>query len=245
MILRKSRWKSSSVIRDAGSRALSLKAFSASLSKSNLLCPGLQILLDLVRVGFYVENRVLMVSYLLLVAGLGLAVVARIVEQLGGQLRVDSKPEEGSRFSFLIPFELAAEGTEQTVSTSTTTSGKSMSTRSRTSSGSSEIDSIVEALSSDHMTNPKRTTTSTSANRTTVQPKQSPANGVFEVVDSRFPIRSLRVDEFDVDKPVDSAQIMTVAPTPMPTRVSPASGSSTPSSTDLEKLRVLVVEVPK
>jgi signal transduction histidine kinase len=36
--------------------------------------------------------------------GLGLAVVAHIVEQLGGQLRVDSKVGEGSRFSFLIPF---------------------------------------------------------------------------------------------------------------------------------------------
>lgn len=38
--------------------------------------------------------------------GLGLAVVARIIEQLGGQLRVDSKSNEGSTFSFLIPFGL-------------------------------------------------------------------------------------------------------------------------------------------
>ena len=36
--------------------------------------------------------------------GLGLAVVARSVEQLGGQLRVDSKVDQGSHFSFLIPF---------------------------------------------------------------------------------------------------------------------------------------------
>ena len=36
--------------------------------------------------------------------GLGLAVVAHSVEQLGGQLRVDSKVDQGSRFSFLIPF---------------------------------------------------------------------------------------------------------------------------------------------
>lgn len=36
--------------------------------------------------------------------GLGLAVVARSVEQLGGQLRVDSKVDQGSRFSFLISF---------------------------------------------------------------------------------------------------------------------------------------------
>ncbi|KAG5648399.1 hypothetical protein DXG03_004973 [Asterophora parasitica] len=40
--------------------------------------------------------------------GLGLAVVARIVEQLGGQLRVESKVGEGSRFSFLIPLTLSA-----------------------------------------------------------------------------------------------------------------------------------------
>ncbi len=32
-----------------------------------------------------------------------MAVVARIVEQLDGQLRVASKPSEGSRFSFLVP----------------------------------------------------------------------------------------------------------------------------------------------
>ncbi|RDB16690.1 Cyanobacterial phytochrome B [Hypsizygus marmoreus] len=41
--------------------------------------------------------------------GLGLAVVARIVEQLGGQLRVESKVDEGTRFSFLIPLALAEE----------------------------------------------------------------------------------------------------------------------------------------
>ncbi|KAG5724226.1 Cyanobacterial phytochrome B, partial [Termitomyces sp. T112] len=34
--------------------------------------------------------------------GLGLAVVARITEQLDGQLRVDSKVGVGSRFSFLV-----------------------------------------------------------------------------------------------------------------------------------------------
>jgi hypothetical protein len=36
--------------------------------------------------------------------GLGLAVVARSVGQLGGQLRANSKVDEGSRFSFIIPF---------------------------------------------------------------------------------------------------------------------------------------------
>jgi hypothetical protein len=38
--------------------------------------------------------------------GLGLAVVARSVGQLGGRLRVDSKVDQGSKFSLLIPFTL-------------------------------------------------------------------------------------------------------------------------------------------
>lgn len=42
--------------------------------------------------------------------GLGLAVVARSVEQLGGQLRVDSKVDQGSKISFIIPFTLCDEG---------------------------------------------------------------------------------------------------------------------------------------
>ena len=42
--------------------------------------------------------------------GLGLAVVARIVEQLGGRLRVHSDVGKGSRFSFLIPLTVSGEG---------------------------------------------------------------------------------------------------------------------------------------
>ncbi|KAI0685013.1 hypothetical protein BC835DRAFT_1291358 [Cytidiella melzeri] len=70
--------------------------------------------------------------------GLGLAVVARIVEQLGGQLRVDSKPNEGSRFSFLIPFATSSQ------------SGSSVSSlRSRANSErGDEINSLVHALKS-------------------------------------------------------------------------------------------------
>jgi hypothetical protein len=42
--------------------------------------------------------------------GLDLAVVACSIEQLGGQLRVDSKVEQESRLSFLIPFPLWDKG---------------------------------------------------------------------------------------------------------------------------------------
>lgn len=38
--------------------------------------------------------------------GLGLAVCARIVQNLGGQLRVESKENVGSKFTFVIPFML-------------------------------------------------------------------------------------------------------------------------------------------
>jgi hypothetical protein len=72
--------------------------------------------------------------------GLGLAVVARIVEQLGGQLRVDSKVNEGSRFSFLIPF-----------ATESDRGSSGSSHRSRTTSRGSrdnEIESLVSALQS-------------------------------------------------------------------------------------------------
>lgn len=73
--------------------------------------------------------------------GLGLAVVARIVDQLGGQLRVDSKPNEGSRFSLLIPFVTSSQ------------SGSSSSARSRTNSHrGDQIDSLVQALQSSHLT---------------------------------------------------------------------------------------------
>lgn len=72
--------------------------------------------------------------------GLGLAVVARIVEQLGGQLRVDSKVDAGSRFSFLIPFGADTDG-------SNSTSSRRSRTHSRGPPGN-EIDSLVEALAS-------------------------------------------------------------------------------------------------
>lgn len=38
--------------------------------------------------------------------GLGLAVVARAINQIGGQLRVDSAPGQGSKFLCLIPFDV-------------------------------------------------------------------------------------------------------------------------------------------
>lgn len=185
--------------------------------------------------------------------GLGLAVVARIVEQLGGQLRVDSRINEGSRFSFLIPFELVGDKIQgQITSPEPSSSSVALQTRSqsRTSSGSSEIDSIVEALSHDPMKKKKRLS-QPPASMPPRQPQHPPKDGVFEVTDSRFPIRSLKVDEFDVDKAVESAQINTVAPSPSPeiplssTGATRLSTGPSPSRVELkdERLRVLIVEV--
>ncbi|CAL1713504.1 unnamed protein product [Somion occarium] len=84
--------------------------------------------------------------------GLGLAIVARIVEQLGGQLRVDSKLDIGSRFSFLIPF-----ATEDDLGSTTSPSNFSQTSslpRSRAHSHSTrddQIDNLVQALSSSHI----------------------------------------------------------------------------------------------
>ncbi|KAH9950617.1 hypothetical protein B0H21DRAFT_686389 [Amylocystis lapponica] len=86
--------------------------------------------------------------------GLGLAVVARIVEQLGGQLRVDSRINEGSRFSFLIPFAISADNSSRSSQSTGSSSRSSLDFRSRSSSNGSrngEIEKLVEALKSNHM----------------------------------------------------------------------------------------------
>ncbi len=41
-------------------------------------------------------------------AGLGLAIAQRLVEMLGGQLEVDSTPDQGARFFFTLPFQPSA-----------------------------------------------------------------------------------------------------------------------------------------
>lgn len=80
--------------------------------------------------------------------GLGLAVVSRIVQQLGGQLRVESKEEEGSQLSFLIPLTKSADGSRVIQPKS---SAGSLPLKTRTAGGSpeaAEIDSLCEVLSS-------------------------------------------------------------------------------------------------
>ncbi|KAJ7505555.1 hypothetical protein B0H11DRAFT_1796399 [Mycena galericulata] len=197
--------------------------------------------------------------------GLGLAVVARIVEQLGGQLRVESKVGEGSRFSFLIPLALSADGGEGLVMSSPATSSnnsslKSLRTRSRKASieSSEGIDSFVEALSASHMvsTSPhesyhKRTRSSSP----TDGPFPLSTPGVFGVADSSMPLRPVKVDGYNVTTPAATADGESkqlefppmVIPSPNTEDIPPP----TPSldtvlqgsfSEDPSKLRVLIVE---
>ena len=116
--------------------------------------------------------------------GLGLAVVARIIEQLGGQLRVESKVGEGSRFSFLVPFAVAGEVGSRSCSTSSR-----VGLGSRGSSSGSDIDNLVVALASDHMSSPNR-----SLNSVPSQVSHADKAGSLEIPNSKTPLYAVKVD---------------------------------------------------
>lgn len=131
--------------------------------------------------------------------GLGLAVVARIVEQLGGQLRVDSVVGDGSRFSFLIPLSLCEkEGQEDPGNDSVSDSGDSskVSLHSSMRSGGSEIDELVEALSSSPLASSVPGGTSETGGTESFR-------GSY-LLPSSHPIRPVKVDPF-ADKERDAA----------------------------------------
>ena len=163
--------------------------------------------------------------------GLGLAVVARIVSQLGGQLRVESKVGQGSKFTFVLHFRLPGpEDVSRKGSVGSASSRRisespnpedamlhpTESKARRTSSGGSyvskhtgsslkshgqvsnrskhsEIDSLVEAISShpgSHEGHPEGIIASAVRNRRA---------GEVHVEDSGTPLRSIKMDENDID----------------------------------------------
>ncbi|KAF8319784.1 hypothetical protein DL93DRAFT_120462 [Clavulina sp. PMI_390] len=158
--------------------------------------------------------------------GLGLAVVAHIIGQLSGQLRVDSKPGVGSQFVFLVPFNLP---TTRSIQSSTSSRALSLSSNSGVASagsrgsrhdvsrGHDEIDSLVEALNSSPSANmspaerwnsqtslvsdPRVDPTTAKATARSTKPlDQRPVSeGEVELSDSNFPLRSVRVDAVDVE----------------------------------------------
>lgn len=212
--------------------------------------------------------------------GLGLAVVARIVEQyvdgslcssvlcstttpnrLGGQLRVESKVGEGSRFSFLIPLALSVDGEGLVMSSpagsSNNSSLKSLRSRKTSLDSGGDIDSLVEALSSNHMVSAsphgsyhKRTRSSSPVEG----PLPTNQPGVFGIADSSMPLRPVKVDGFTVDTPAatparegNSYGFPTLEASPEQADELPPTPSiiipETPFSDDPSKLRVLIVEV--
>ncbi|PBK97922.1 hypothetical protein ARMGADRAFT_1162720 [Armillaria gallica] len=183
--------------------------------------------------------------------GLGLAVVARIVEQLGGQLRVDSRVKQGSRFSFLIPLSFHTGAVNPLSSSSQTSSSESLRIRSRPPSinSNNEIDSLVEAISSNHM-GPKSSSPKSSPSLEDQRniddfpniPAPKRSEGTFEVVGSQVPVRPIKMDE-NISTPSANLRLGTVA-------LKSAHGSRVATSAKLgpsqkcapSKLRVLIVE---
>ncbi|ORY31988.1 hypothetical protein BCR39DRAFT_504567 [Naematelia encephala] len=133
--------------------------------------------------------------------GLGLAVVARIVVQLGGQLRAESQVGTGSRFWFTLNMP-----TEVTRASSRTSSkGSEIQLGSRTGSSShssavslrsgSEIESFVNDFAASHMLN--EPTVSPDDERLLAAEKRMSRPGTFAVTDSSWPIRPTRVGTED------------------------------------------------
>ena len=167
--------------------------------------------------------------------------MARIVEQLGGQLRVDSQVEEGSRFSFLIPLGLQGDGNSSSSAVSSQSSASSSldrleRTRSRAvshTSASSKIDSLVEALSSSHM-HPQGVTSE-------AQKESQP--GTVDILGSATPLRPVRIDQFDLDKPLrPSGSNYRPKGIRLPSRTSREALTSTDPLVK-PVLRILIVEV--
>jgi len=146
-----------------------------------------------------------------LFTGLGLAVVARIVEQLGGQLRVDSKVGEGSQFSFLIPLSLSVEVARSACSSRSSSSSRPAHlSKPGSRSGSifigtveHDIENLVQALTSNHMTSSRESLHDTLDESKSIElPPHPPATrqpsaGRVEVADASVPIRPVNVDEYN------------------------------------------------
>ncbi|TYJ55054.1 hypothetical protein B9479_004278 [Cryptococcus floricola] len=126
--------------------------------------------------------------------GLGLAVVARIVEQLEGQLRAESEVGVGTRFFFNLPMAIhdpskpksrsSRAGSSQRASRADSSSSKSLVSLRSDGSGVPEIDSFVQDLQGSHMEHAPEDDERLEAAR-----KRMSEPGVFPVTDSSWPIR--------------------------------------------------------
>ncbi|WVQ93907.1 hypothetical protein IAU59_000985 [Kwoniella sp. CBS 9459] len=131
--------------------------------------------------------------------GLGLAVVARIVEQLDGQLRAESEVGVGSRFFFTLRM-LVHHG-KPASHPSSRESDRQLRTRTGSSgsnsvlslqSGMSEVESFVNEFGGSHMLNQPMVSADDPRLRDAEQRMSRP--GTFPVTDSSWPVRPTRVD---------------------------------------------------
>ncbi|KAG8929351.1 Light-sensor Protein kinase, partial [Tulasnella sp. 417] len=172
--------------------------------------------------------------------GLGLAVVARIVEQAGGQLRVDSGPG-GSRFSFLLPFTLPEHKGHRSF-TNIVSSRPGSHT-----SGTSEVEDFVSAISASHMS-PVDARESQPALVLRREPNTvQSGEGVFPVQDSRTGVRGVKMDPFFLDRPaVEDRGPAALEQSQRPGLEDATEDAEEPESTrPLGQLRVLVVDDDK
>lgn len=229
-----------------GYSRISLNISSESSSRSNR--QNRSPLGNLVSVRNYnslVADHGFTLTLFLLSPGFGLAVVARIVEQLGGQLRVDSKVNEGSRFSFLIPLALSMEEDTRSALTSSSRSYQSLHgsipKHTQRPSQSSEIESLVEALTSNYMSNVSGNSSPQDGNKSVedvTTPRRGSAPGALEAPGYQQHVRPVKVDNHDLD----IAMMKQLSPSKSVWKPQ-AAHSRVDNDTDPTKLRVLVVEV--
>ncbi|WWC66984.1 uncharacterized protein I206_100891 [Kwoniella pini CBS 10737] len=142
--------------------------------------------------------------------GLGLAVVARIVEQLEGQLRAESEVGVGSRFFFTLPMlvhhgrpssksskESAANGNDnhnnnnQSLAIRTRTGSSGSNSVASLRSGLSEVDSFVNDFGNSHMLSQP---VPADDQRIKDAEYRMSRPGTFPVTDSSWPVKPSRMD---------------------------------------------------
>ncbi|EJD54682.1 hypothetical protein AURDEDRAFT_79671 [Auricularia subglabra TFB-10046 SS5] len=146
--------------------------------------------------------------------GLGLAVVARIVQQLGGQLRVESKVNEGSTFKFLLPFLLYEPGQTyeqarlasagEQLSDARSTSGRSQPSASYAPpTAQQQIAGIMEILGS---SSPKSASSMTLPRhdaredfRSGASRSNGPQDGEYHLSGDNIPIQGVKIEDLAKD----------------------------------------------
>jgi hypothetical protein len=220
--------RSSSQTLDAASLTTNSRAYSVSLSKLSLQEATALPFQVSVRPFFRHGDKYVNLSTKF--AGLGLAVVVRIVEQLQGQLRVDSQIGGGSRFSFLIPLEVSRPVLESggiSLSPPLHSRSSSLQLCSRAvSSGGLDLDNLVEALTSNPMDSAAR--------------RRSPAGRILAPPGESSPSRLMPYGSPKVPSVIPSVT-MSIDPPILPTR-SDTQTRGVAQAPD-PKLRVLIVEV--